>query len=309
VTPEQALRWVARVCEALAFAHARGIVHRDLKPENVLLDEEGCPRLADFGLAKLIDADEALSPSLTQSRALVGSPHYMPPEQLQGVAVDHRADVFALGAVLYELLTGTLPLGRFPLPSATPGVPAALDAIVLRCLERDPPARYASVDQLRVDLESARERLYPTGSRFVLVGVARRTGLLAAAATAAVAGLLCGLARWSKPYTAYDSFTGVLPNGFIMVELAFVALVATAEGLGAELRRWWRVARIAALLAVLQWFVAAFTTTNTLGIGYTLVGACSVAVLAAVGLVPEEPRRVIARPAPGAPDELTPPPR
>jgi hypothetical protein len=87
----------------------------------------------------------------------------MPPEQLSGGAasVDHRADVYAVGAVLYELLTGTLPLGRFPPPSATRGVPSALDAIVLRSLERDPPARYPSAAALRADLEAAREALYP----------------------------------------------------------------------------------------------------------------------------------------------------
>ncbi|HBP21094.1 MAG TPA: hypothetical protein DEA08_25320 [Planctomycetes bacterium] len=147
---------VARVAEVLARAHAQGIVHRDVKPANVLLDRFDCPRLTDFGLAKLVEGGQhSLLPTLTRQHQVLGSLCYLAPElQLQGAgAASPATDVYALGVVLYEALTGSLPLGRFPAPSETPGVDATLDELVFACLERDPAAR-PSASEVQAALEA-----------------------------------------------------------------------------------------------------------------------------------------------------------
>ena len=116
LTPAKSLEIVRQVCAALQFAHARGVVHRDVKPENILLDKTGTVKIVDFGLAKLGrgDREEAAAGTLTGTRQAMGTPHYMAPEQARGTRdVDHRADIYSLGVVFYELLTGELPLGRF----------------------------------------------------------------------------------------------------------------------------------------------------------------------------------------------------
>ena len=115
--PEQALKIVPQICDALQFAHDEGVVHRDIKPENILIDKKGRVKIADFGLAKLLGRtqDEL---SLTGTGQLMGTLGYMAPEQLQEAhTVDHRADIYSLGVVFYEMLTGKLPIGRFDPPS------------------------------------------------------------------------------------------------------------------------------------------------------------------------------------------------
>src|SRR5262249_57641066 len=111
-----------------------GVVHGDVKPENILLDRKGRVKIADFGLAKLLDAAPS-SQGLTVSRQVMGTPHYMAPEQqAKPLEVDHRADIYSLGVVFYELLTGELPLGKFAPPSQRAGVDARLDEVVLRAM-------------------------------------------------------------------------------------------------------------------------------------------------------------------------------
>jgi hypothetical protein len=154
LSPSEALALVPPLCEALAHAHAhaQGVVHRDLKPENILIDGRGRPRIADFGLAKLADADG----TLTASGATLGTLHYMAPEQVAGAAdLDHRADLYALGVMLYEMLTGNLPLGRFAPPSQAAGTDRRLDQVVFKSLERDPCRRWQSADELRQALAGA----------------------------------------------------------------------------------------------------------------------------------------------------------
>jgi serine/threonine protein kinase len=147
--------WIARqVCDALAYAHSRGIVHRDVKPENILLEGHGPGswrvRVADFGLAKLVQPRPE-DWMLTAPNKLMGTPDYMAPEQRHSASsVDHRADVYALGVVLYEMLSGQLPIGRFAPPSDDPRV----SRVVLRCLEPAPANRYPDVTALRRDLET-----------------------------------------------------------------------------------------------------------------------------------------------------------
>src|SRR5207237_5715205 len=116
LSPREALEIVPQICEALQFAHDEGIVHRDIKPENILLDKKGRVKIADFGIAKIMghETDRVM----TETQGAIGTPHYMAPEQVEKPQeVDHRADIFSLGVVFYEMLTGELPLGKFAPPS------------------------------------------------------------------------------------------------------------------------------------------------------------------------------------------------
>ncbi|MHC4495697.1 MAG: serine/threonine-protein kinase, partial [Planctomycetota bacterium] len=153
LTPEEALAIVPQICEALQYAHEQGIVHRDIKPETILLDKKGQARIADFGLAKLLDQPAAVY-TLTRAGQKMGTPHYMAPEQIEHPnAVDHRADIFSLGVVFYEMLTGELPLGRFPSPSQKVQIDVRLDDVVLRTLEKEPERRYQHASEVKTDVE------------------------------------------------------------------------------------------------------------------------------------------------------------
>jgi serine/threonine protein kinase len=173
--PGRALAIVQQLAASLADAHARGIVHRDLKPDNVMLSARGkdrdVVRVLDFGIAKLREDGRATAQALqggnalTQAGDLVGTPQYMAPEQIRGEAVDGRTDVYALGAMLYEMLTGRLPfegtsvmaiLSKHLLDTPEPpsrrrpdlGIPVTLDALVMSALAKDPAQRLASMDAL-----------------------------------------------------------------------------------------------------------------------------------------------------------------
>ncbi|MAG93032.1 MAG: hypothetical protein CMJ48_04715 [Planctomycetaceae bacterium] len=154
IKPAEALAIVPQICEALQFAHDEGIVHRDIKPENILVDKQGRVKIADFGLAKLLGKGPA-EYTLTGTHQAMGTMHYMAPEQMQGAgSVDHRADIFSLGVVFYELLTGQLPIGRFEPPSKNVQIDVRLDEVVLRSLESEPDRRYQQVGELQTDVES-----------------------------------------------------------------------------------------------------------------------------------------------------------
>ena len=153
LSPPEALRIVPQICEALQFAHDEGIVHRDIKPENILLDKRGRVKIADFGIAKILGAEQV---DLTGTRGTIGTPHYMAPEQMEKpTAVDHRADIFSLGVVFYEMLTGELPLGKFAPPSTRKvEVDVRLDNVVLRALEKDPELRYQNASQVKTAVDT-----------------------------------------------------------------------------------------------------------------------------------------------------------
>src|SRR5437588_84455 len=154
VAASVALQIVPQVCDALQYAHDEELVHRDIKPENILIDKRGRVKIADFGLAKLLGQGTP-SYTLTGSRQIMGTPHYMAPEQMEKPStVDHRADIYSLGVVFYEMLTGELPLGRFALPSEKAPVDGRLDEIVLRTLEKDPGRRYQRVSEVKTDMEA-----------------------------------------------------------------------------------------------------------------------------------------------------------
>ena len=146
--PEQALAIVPPICEALQYAHDKGVIHRDVKPENILVDKEGRVKVADFGIARLMEGNGARE-HLTGDAERVGTAHYMAPEQVERPAeVDHRADIYALGVVFYEMLTGELPLGKFPQPSKRVEVDVRLDEVVLKALEKEPEQRYQQASEV-----------------------------------------------------------------------------------------------------------------------------------------------------------------
>ena len=154
LSPREALSVATQVCDALQYAHDEGVVHRDIKPENILIDRKGRVKIADFGLAKLLGAETA-GPKLTVAGQLMGTPHYMAPEQVEHPRdVDHRADIYSLGVVLYEMLTGELPLGRFPAPSQRVAIDVRLDEVVLRALEKEPERRYQQASVLKTEVET-----------------------------------------------------------------------------------------------------------------------------------------------------------
>ena len=164
VSAREALAIVPQICDALQYAHDQGIVHRDIKPENILLDRRGRVKVADFGLAKLVGVGNepaaggvtaAGSPALTESGKVMGTPQYMSPEQLQAPGeVDHRADIYALGVVFYQMLTGELPGKTIEPPSKKVSIDVRLDEVVLRALEENPERRYQQASVLKTQVET-----------------------------------------------------------------------------------------------------------------------------------------------------------
>ncbi|HEY2958570.1 MAG TPA: Stk1 family PASTA domain-containing Ser/Thr kinase [Actinomycetota bacterium] len=162
---ERAAAIASDICDALAAAHARGIIHRDVKPGNMMLTADGVVKVMDFGIARATTSEP-----ITQTAAVVGTAQYISPEQVQGGQVDARSDLYSLGCVLYELLTGRPPFsGESPVAIAyrhvrddptpprrvDPRVPAAFEAITLRAMAKDPADRYQTAVEMRADLERA----------------------------------------------------------------------------------------------------------------------------------------------------------
>src|SRR5205823_10465774 len=173
LTPEESTAIIAQVCQALEAAHAEGVVHRDLKPQNIMLDSQGRATVMDFGIARSMELT-----GLTQTGALVGTPEYMSPEQAKGQDVDSRSDLFTLGIIFYELLTGKTPyraetvLGTLlkrtqerarPPIELDATIPRFLSDVVMRCLEIDPQRRYQKASEIAADLQ-AQQRTGSSGS-------------------------------------------------------------------------------------------------------------------------------------------------
>jgi serine/threonine protein kinase/tetratricopeptide (TPR) repeat protein len=168
LAPEEAVDITRQVCQALEAAHGVGIIHRDLKPQNIMVDAAGRVVVMDFGLARTLRGN-----GLTQQGAFLGTIEYMSPEQAMGTELDQRSDIFALGLILYELLSGGLPFGSdnalvslikrtqeaaVPVSQVMTTIPGALDAIVTKCLERDLNRRYQTVSEVVADLNHWQER-------------------------------------------------------------------------------------------------------------------------------------------------------
>jgi serine/threonine protein kinase len=212
---EQILTVARGVVSGLIAAHRAGVVHRDLKPANIMVESgTGQALIMDFGIARSAGSGEApaapgakapqdpADAGLTMAGAIIGTLEYMAPEQFRGEAVDHRADIYAFGLILYDLLTGKTRRGKGrtafeeaarrtkkplpPLAEVKPDVPAPLERIVTRCIQPDPAARYATTEELEADLERLDEHgnLKPVPKRFTKTSIA----LLATAILAALAG-------------------------------------------------------------------------------------------------------------------------
>jgi len=169
LTPDEAIGIMRQACTGLQAAHAEGVIHRDLKPSNIMRDGAGRVVIMDFGLAKTVASD-----GMTQTGMMIGTMEYMSPEQAMGAELDARSDIFAVGLIFYELITGNMPYRAdsaiaslvkrtqeraVPLQEVDPTVPAAVSHIVSKCLERDPKNRYSSVQELIDDLDVAQGKV------------------------------------------------------------------------------------------------------------------------------------------------------
>ncbi|MEP6671159.1 MAG: SUMF1/EgtB/PvdO family nonheme iron enzyme [Chthoniobacter sp.] len=217
--PEQALAVVGQLCDALQAAHREGIVHRDIKPENVLITKDGYVKLADFGLSR--PPQEEGSSALTNTNVIMGTPDYMAPEQRDGAGkADHRSDIFALGVMFYEMLTGRTPRGVFDPPSRKVRVDVRIDEVVLKALQSEPERRYQKASEMKTAVEHIRttplpsapapKQVAPTPAR---LGKVWRM-VLGLAALASVALLLLSVAAffwWGKsPRASSRQGSGVL---------------------------------------------------------------------------------------------------
>src|SRR5438445_1245325 len=221
VPPAECLKIIPQLCDALQYAHDEGIVHRDIKPENILLDKKGRVKIADFGLAKIV----GLTPTyltLTGSQEVMGTLYYMAPEQVRrSHVVDHRADLYSLGVVFYEMLTGELPVGRFAPPSHKARVDGRLDSIVLRALSREPEHRYQDAAELKNDVEG------------IAAGQTPGPGQAPGATPGLAPGFFDAVGNWARGFQAVTLPTQIKPNWpsvrFSIPELNVWGAKATGE--------------------------------------------------------------------------------
>ena len=188
-----------QVCDALAYAHGKGVVHRDIKPANVMIDAEGHVKVADFGLARLNGASPE-NFGMTNPGFVMGTPAYMAPEQTRGMDVDHRADIYSLGVMLYEMLCRETPQGVFDPPSKRVPVDVRVDQVVARAMAQQPERRYQSSTEMKLAVEHIRTapmmRATPK-TAIVLPPEKPRTALYLGLAAAIVA--ILSVVFWPKP--------------------------------------------------------------------------------------------------------------
>ena len=183
LSAERALEIAGQVCDALHCAHQQGIVHRDIKPANVLVEKSGRVKVTDFGIARLVEPGLG-GLTLTHAGRVFGTPDYLSPEQSKGLAVDHRADIFSLGVMLYEMLCGEVPRGAFPPPSRVVRCGTRVDALVLKAMQQAPTERFQSTQEMKAQVEALSRRPHrnaPHGSRRWLLFVPGLGALGAAA--------------------------------------------------------------------------------------------------------------------------------
>ena len=196
LTPIQTLALISQICDALHYAHSEGVIHRDIKPANILVTRDGREKVADFGLARPLREEGA---TLSSTNVIVGTAEYMAPEQRTGQA-DERADIYALGVMLYEMLTGDRPHGVFDPPSRKVQVDIRLDHVVLKALQSEPERRYQHASEMKTEVDQIRATPRPAASelaaptpfsrrRLLILGAAVALGL------AVVMGVLFGMNR------------------------------------------------------------------------------------------------------------------
>jgi len=254
VSPREALAIVPQICDALQYAHDSGIVHRDIKPANILIDRRGRVKVADFGLAKIVGNRAELPPgqaaspngpagSLTDTAKVLGTPHYMSPEQVAAPGeVDHRADIYALGVVFYQMLTGELPGKRIEPPSTKVRIDVRLDEVVLRALESQPDRRYQQISEVKTLVETiAATPASGDPSQLMSAAGAKREPWMAFCVTLAFAGtVLGGILCQLIPKHVLD---GELVGMFLLLALLTPLLA-------------WQLRRRASRTACLAWFKA-----------------------------------------------------
>jgi serine/threonine protein kinase len=161
LNPTQSLEIIVRVCEALQYAHTEGVIHRDIKPANILVDTKGRVKVTDFGLARMDNSKTPEQWGQTMTGMILGTPDYMAPEQKKGIRVDHRADIYSLGVMLYEMLCGEIPAGIFDPPSQRVAVDERIDQVVIRAMQQEPNRRYPSTGEMQTAVESIRSTPLP----------------------------------------------------------------------------------------------------------------------------------------------------
>ncbi|MEM7014586.1 MAG: serine/threonine-protein kinase, partial [Verrucomicrobiota bacterium] len=194
LSEESALDVVRQICEALHYAHGLGYIHRDIKPANILVTRDGLVKVGDFGLAKLTAATEEAAEisNLTAAGFVLGTPNYLAPESIEnGQSADHRADIYSLGVMFYEMLTGSLPKGNFPPPSKKAKVDARLDKVVLKAMESEPDRRYQQASEVKTAVDKISPRGGQSGGN-----LRKRFGIYSAAAGLTVLAVI-GFLIWN----------------------------------------------------------------------------------------------------------------
>jgi predicted Ser/Thr protein kinase len=290
-TPAQALAVVPKICEALEFAHHEGILHRDIKPENILLDSKGRVKIADFGIAKLAESADrppeqpgttgpAPAANLTETGKVLGTPQYMAPEQLEHPQdVDQRADIYSLGVVFYEMLTGELPIGRFAPPSEKSAVDARVDEVVLRTLEKERERRTQSAGEVKRQVETITATAATASSR----PESQAEGRVATAATtlrrprslilvAALFIIIGCFAAWDIG-SHFRGQSYRLNLGVLGLPIGIGLLRLRSRWRGAALLLPWVVFGIVAIVGVIALYGGApIRVTGPSHIGYAIVG-------------------------------------
>lgn len=228
LTPDEALGIITPVCDALQAAHERGIVHRDVKPENLLIDRNGTVKIADFGIARMMDEPDAEGPHQAAAdhpavhTLAVGTPDYAAPEQRASAPSDHRADIYSLGVVLYEMITGERPgNGVITPPSRRAAVDMRIDEVLLKALQTEPDLRFHTVAEFRERFLEVKEQLESKPADPQPIGGWQRRSGLVAMISVSMVGLMvtAGLVMKNRPIDEPGSRTPVVA-GEPLLEIA-----------------------------------------------------------------------------------------